>query len=80
MSEKLFMISALYLLGWAIDILRMTGDPKFKKDVAEIVSGTSLPKSIAAIAVTIGILIRGFLWPKTLIEIPTKYMKKENNS
>ena len=73
--SKIIIIAALYLLGCTIDILRLTGDPKFKTEMLKILNESTLPEAIVALMITIAVIIRGLIWPISIIDIPRSFIK-----
>lgn len=73
--SKIIIIAALYLLGCAVDIIRITGDPSFKTDMLEVLSKSPLPDAIAILIISIAVIIGGLIWPIRIINIPKSLMK-----
>lgn len=73
--SKIIIIAALYLLGCAVDILRLTGDQNFKTEMLKILNETPLPEAIVVLMITIAVIIRGLIWPISIIDIPKSLMK-----
>ena len=73
--SKIIIIAALYLLGCTVDILWFTGDPNFKTEMLKILNETPLPEAIVVLIITIVVIIRGLIWPISIIDIPKSFRK-----